>query len=247
MLDSAGLTLLGGLDVPDSGCSCGCEEPYGGTCLVSATLYQNGNCSGGSATVPSGCYDFSNAWRIGGVETGQAEVSSQGECEETVTGTPDAPSFTRAADLCVAATFGAGCATDEVCVPKPDTSLESAACVHQSGEADCPPAFPTKYVYYESFEDDRTCTSAGCSCDPAEGETCEVQVALYDNDSCTDPPSGAYDVDGSCHATGFDYWDMGSAQFVGTIWGGSCPVSGVASVEGNAEPTETQTICCVDP
>jgi len=245
-LAPSGLSLHRGLEASGDGCSCMCESPTGAVCAASAVLWQNGTCTGGSSSVESGCFDFSNTYRIGGVATVNPTLAQPGACAATVAGAPAAASWNRTADFCESPTTGGGCSGGQVCVPRAPAPLDDVACVSREGEHACPASFPDQRVYFSTFDDDRSCTTDACSCGAPAGEVCEVFVALYVNNSCSGTPANTYLLDGTCHATGLGYGDRGSARFIGGVTGGACPAAG-SGVEGDVAPAEPHTVCCVAP
>ncbi len=245
-LTPSGLALHRGLEIADDGCACECQSPTGGVCTVSSVLWQNGTCTGGNAAVQSGCYDFSNTYRIGGVQTSEPVLSKPGSCAATVAGAPSAPSWETTADFCSVPTQGGGCGGGQVCVARAPSPLEDAACVVREGDHACPASFPNQRVYFSAVDDARACTANACSCGAPDGEFCEVFVALYVNNSCSGTPANTYLLDGTCHATGLGYGDRGSARFIGGATGGACAPSG-DGVQGDVAPAEPHTLCCVAP
>jgi hypothetical protein len=211
---------------------------------MSATLWNQAACTGGSNVVTSGCYDFANNFRVSGVATGVSEVTTPGTCTPGVAGVPALPSWGQAADLCFVDEVGGGCDVDEVCAPKPDAPLVPVPCIEQEGSVDCPTSYPDRSVFHEGFSDTRSCASSGCTCGVAAGQVCETQVALYGTDDCSGQAEGAYPLDGTCHPTGFAVGQVHSGRLVGGPAGGSCPMGGSPTISGEATTLNPHTVCC---
>jgi hypothetical protein len=236
------------LNVPDTGCSCGCGEPADGGCAATqSVLWRNAGCGGQNTGVPvNACFYFDSNWVVGAVRTGTTSMTTAGSCVAEVTGSPSAPKWTKAVDMCFTSSSGGGCDPGFVCVPKPPAGLESSPCVQQPGSVPCPGAYPDQKTYFQGFSDDRTCDLSACTCGPASGEVCEAYLALYENNSCTGSAKGLYPLDGTCQNTGFGAYAVSSGAIVGSITGGSCPSSGTG-IAGQVQRTDPQTVCCVAP
>jgi hypothetical protein len=244
-LQPSGTALFKGINAPAGGCSCGCGTASGGQCTGGVTLWQYGNCGGGPAQQPNGCYDIHlNGWTIGGVETTQPYVSTAGTCSAAASGAPQPASWNKTLDLCKVTDVGAGCGAGNVCVPRPAAPFDNLACVEQSGKVDCPAGYPQQTLYWEQFNDNRICSPTGCSCGAAAGQVCDFKVELYTAWKCDNAVVGTYPLDGQCHATGFGNGYIGSTKIVGNIKGGSCEASGAPSITGAVNPTGAHSVCC---
>jgi hypothetical protein len=243
----ADIAMFDGIEAPAGGCTCGCAAPAGGVCQVGATLFQYATCSGGAAQQPNGCYDFSkNGWVIGSVSTLKPTLSTAGVCAASASGSPQAPAWKSAVDLCTVVVAGAGCGDSHMCVPRPPAPLGPAACVQRAGTVDCPDGYPQQRILYDAMQDNRTCAVGSCTCGSATGQVCDVSVSLYKDAGCANH-AGTYKLDGYCHATGFAAGAVGSSRFTGQTTGGACTSGGAASVIGDVTPINARSMCCTSP
>ena len=174
-------------------------------------------------------------------------VDQPGSCAAGVSGALQSPAWADAVDMCMVTNLGGGCPSGWGCAARPHSTLDASPCIEQSGVADCPASYPDRQVYYGDFQDARSCSTTGCSCTAAAGETCEGLVSLYDNDVCSNQPVAQYPLDGTCHAAGFNPGEVKSGQLSSSVSGGSCSASGTPSVVGDVTETSPRTVCCVSP
>jgi hypothetical protein len=231
------------LVAPDTGCDCSCSEPQGGECSVTTSrLWQNPDCGGLYADVSlNTCDDYPSTWAVGSVRTGTFTYTP-GTCSPGSSGTPTEATWMGAVDVCLTKEQGGGCGAGAVCVKKPTTALEPAACVHQAGSVACPAAYPEQNVYHDGFDDGRACSASACSCGAPNG-SCAAVVLLYNNTSCTGAPAGAYPLGGACHNTGFPPGTIRGGFVAVSLTPGTCTPFGSAG-SGAVTPTDPHTVCC---
>ena len=126
------------------------------------------------------------------------------------------------------------CSSGEVCVGSAPEGFESALCVAQEGEHECPAEYPNAQSAFTDVADDRRCTA--CNCEPSAAEfECSSDLELFGAAGCNDlVGNGATD---SCFDTPISF------QFAEPTITGSCTPT-------NTEPTgsiageDPITICC---
>jgi hypothetical protein len=135
-----------------------------------------------------------------------------------------------------------------LCVPTDDPPPDGfSLCIYsyKEGEQDCPPAWPTKHVFYEDFDDSPACTPCTCS-DPMGGE-CSGMVSVYQDTSCSVPVFENFFVTSSAPALCLDQPPgvaLGSKTITGVSFQpGACAPSG-GDPAGDPVPLQPSTFCC---
>jgi|GEM_PF-2549310 len=165
--------LWRGGENPVALCDCNSCSAGGLECDVVLDWGINGHCDV-DAIAESGCLPFSAP------ENGQFTLAFEisppaGDCTPPI---PTGPEFQRRGVAC--SPNGDACGEGGTCVQGP-------ACIWQTGEHECPPAFEQRTVLYESFD------AGALNCDACEcggGETLceEATVSLYGAADCTGEP-----------------------------------------------------------
>lgn len=212
-------------------------------------------CSCGDATVDCGEMSLRYSTACSGVDGAESFVGAD-TCHETdadgptvtplftpIAGTESCPPVADvdipAATMTELVLCGGGfnqetCSSGEVCVGAAPEGFESALCVAQEGEHECPADYPNARSAFTDVADDRRCTACNCEASASEFE-CAAELELFGAAGCEGSlGSGATD---SC----FD--SPVSFQFSEPTITGSCTPT-------NTEPTgsiageDPITICC---
>ena len=139
--------------------------------------------------------------------------------------------------LVCTAKVGTGCGNGEVCLP---VAVHARVCIEHAGDMPCPVMSLTQFVVASSFDDTRSC--APCTCAPSAPGSCEAQLNLFTDTSCsasalTEP------ADGVCRAVS-NPASLQSVDFTLKPGGGGCIASpGMAA--GTETPIGQQTLCCL--
>jgi hypothetical protein len=136
-----------------------------------------------------------------------------------------------------------GCSGSQVCLPRAGGDFVSGVCIMHQGEVACPPgSFTEQHVFYEDFNDERSC--GACACGAAADGTCPATVELYSSDTCT---AGSLLVSvqaGACgNLVGNPEVRGRKLSPLGLATGGTCPPSG-GDATGDASPIDPTTFCC---
>lgn len=96
-------------------------------------------------------------------------------------GVPTWGTFARA---CLGNGFTMACPDPgDYCAPTAEPPPEGfSQCVFQKGDFACPPAYPSKHVFYEGATDLRECSE--CACGAPEGGVCTAKVTVYSGPTC---------------------------------------------------------------
>jgi hypothetical protein len=180
--------------------------------------------------------------KTSGVET----VPDSGSCAPSG-GTPDIEpaEFGQFVRVCEGAELGDTCGSDGTCAPAPITPFEPGLCVYREGERECPSDdYPSRTILYAGLDDQRDCSA--CTCDSPTGATCEAQVELHYNDSCSNlggliDPAGVECEDLSDANSG--YAPRSAKMIVTDVVGGGCDPGG-GEPSGEAVLTGAVTLCC---
>lgn len=115
-----------------------------------------------------------------GMRVGDPPVTSR-SCARSGTATPPAPSIRQAAFCEPASSSRGGCASGNVCVPRPNLPV----CAVASGSRTCPAGYANRETnWYQRYTGSRTCTA--CSCGSPSGGTCTGRVEIGYDGTCTD-------------------------------------------------------------
>jgi hypothetical protein len=233
--EDAGAPVYTAFDAGAHACSCTCaaeaptcfwSDSYQSTCTVHCGLEKlsfaslpgcfgaNGNCS----QYVRAFADFSDG--------GTPCQPDAGEIHEP-------PGWTRTARRCGAPIQKGVCENAaQPCVPEAPST--GAICIAHAGDVPtCPPAYAKREVFYERYEDTRSCTA--CTCGDA-GAPCDV--GWFDDATCA-TRSGT--IDGLCRPR------PSTAQYAKLVRAAqACTANGGAKT-GEAAPRDPITICCRAP
>lgn len=226
--------------------ACECGSIQGVTCSAAQLrCYTATSCSGQFGTVnasTTGCKANASAAYLRCEMFAQPQASG-GSCPATG-GVPTVPApFAFENHACQVADVGAGCESDEVCVPRGAAPYDAPVCIAQDGEASsCPSGWSGLTVTYETFTDDRGCNACGCS---VSGASCNgAFFTVYDLDSCIPGGDGTLPVTGSCEDVAI-YFDngTGSVAYDAPTPDGNCSPQG-GEPNGSIAPGTPTSYCC---
>lgn len=225
-----------GLEFSSASCTCGCDAPTNLGCTANIAYHGTSDCTSLASSTSVGAGSSCGATYTGAVAAVQVSFTASGSCGA---GTPNPPSTTpatwqrqaRACALDSGAQNPAGCAAGKVCAP---LSGESLACVLKTGDQECPAGYPTRRIYFQDVDDQRTC--GNCSCAFA-ADSCTATVSAYQATDCTSlvltaPSPGCYT--GDVHAASAASVQMNNAR---------CDSAG-GTPGGCVLPAEPTTVCC---
>jgi hypothetical protein len=217
--------------VTDPGCGdCECAEAFV-QCEYVVLLYEQSNCLGQAMYemgYGSTCINVSSMVPKVGVG-----VSGSGSCEPSAEPLPVEP--TGVVDACaLTAPADDSCGDGGPCVPAGAAPYDEL-CITQSGEAECPPGYPSRTVVYDDYDDARACS--GCSCGEVSNVDCPTTVKQCGS-GCSN--CGSELPMGSCMDV-----SPGAIQVTTEVASGvTCPPAGSASSDGNVVLQGPRVICC---
>lgn len=220
-------------------CTCGCDEPGSAICSITGDIYTQAGCSGISQTLHVGCNAVSGADSY----QGQVTYDGPGSCQATTepNGVP-ATGWSTAFDLCVADLGGAGCSADEVCTAPLPAGFEPTPCYLVSETVGCEAAFEqVETLGSEEVVDDRQCTTAGCNCAPAVGQSCQGRAGVVTSGLCGRGGIYVGKALGPCEPIGSStelYVEQPTSN------GGYCPSSGSGTASGEVHAADSYSLCC---
>lgn len=241
----SGLTAARWWGEPQGGpalCSCGCMAPSGGQCeITEASAYMTPDCSHASMLFDPACTALVPDSSV----RASAALLSPGSCQRSaaVVSKP-AVTWPLAYDVCEPQAGGGGCGFGQVCAPVPADMVECRW--SQIPMASC---FGTTYTHRHPFSktqasrDDRTCSSQGCVCGQPSGRSCQIEVALSDEEDCSLAyESYVYDNNECLYVP--DSLQTYVAM-TGRPAGGSCTPTGTPTPTGTVNLANEMTLCCV--
>jgi hypothetical protein len=226
-------------------CNCACSAPMNVACSppVMSLFANSPNCDAGmpcptpTKAINPTCTPLPVGGGCGGPHfTISAPMPEGGSCAAS-SGQPSLPpsSWTTEVRLCKFDAGPGGCPEGKVATPVIGLPFEPNYCVTQRTDTQCPPTYPKKRTYYDTYADERACDP--CTCGPPVGVTCGGTVTTGDNNcmggavyavpltTCTNDPKMA-------------------AFFSGGADGGSCAPQ--SHPKGGLTPTTPPTtVCCV--
>ncbi|AUX37279.1 hypothetical protein SOCE836_095010 [Sorangium cellulosum] len=123
---------------------------------------------------------------------------------------------------------------------------EWQACISPEDDGTCPPGFKFRWEFKERIADARTCTP--CSCEAPVGGSCEAELLVYAETSCTTKIiGGGFGVDQNDNrCTDLDPLPIAAMRAVLTRQRpGTCaPTSPVSRVIGDLVSGERRVFCC---
>jgi hypothetical protein len=234
-----------GITAEPASCTCSCGPAVDASCEASATLRfhdTSSTCSNPapqSVTVFSGTcnnlslsYPGSRYWQLEPVET------VGGTCDPSREMVKDDPVFETRFTTCGGAELLGGCAEGNVCAPRPPEDFDTALCIWQQGDHDCPSTYPDKELTFLDINDGRGCQT--CSCGTPVG-LCDSATALLFNLGCTGNIGAILAANNECDQT-----TSGNVNYASLSLGeptAFCSPSN-ASPTGEATGRDPVTLCC---
>lgn len=235
--------LLGNLVAPPATCGCTCKNPVIAICSTATLTRYGGNFCTGTGTVvetlvkgavctPADVPVTSNSVRVSG-------NFISGSCQPQPTVQVPPANWGMLGRACSGASTAGTCAGGEICVPPPPATTK--ACVYHDGDVACPTGYANKQLFYDGFDDTRSCTA--CKCGTATGSCIGAgTVSLHNTADCSDAGT-PYDL-GACApsvpATHAKFND-GPASNI------TCPImAGSGTPTGSALPKTPVTFCCLN-
>ena len=130
-----------------------------------------------------------------------------------------------------------------LCVPTVEPPPGFSQCIYQSGEHECPSAYPDQRVFYNEVSDLPHC--AECACGVPEGGLCSAPLRVYQDAFCTlIATGGTYHLTENCGDIP-EGMNLGSKMVVSapTYEPGTCEPSG-GELTGSLELKGPTTFCC---
>jgi len=238
-----------GFTANPASCTCSCSGfSTGPSCTPETTTLTAGatSCKGTTATLTpsSSCnvQSFTNATALYVELTGSP--TGAGTCQPpTAPPTTAAPTINNQGRACgLTSTSNGSCGGTQLCLPSAPSPF--SMCVEQSGDAMCPPGFPTKHTTGSSLDDTRGCDATGCSC--GANVTCDASVFTFYSDSgCTTAAFGSVTANGTCDLVvknpPVSFNSYAASSSVNTS---SCGATGGAAPTGGVALVDQKTICC---
>lgn len=255
------------LNAPNLCGACQCDAPTGTCSLPAVVTAYAATCATADSSTPATPFDPPAGWD-GGCTTNDSIPAGQ-----LCAGTPCAQSLTIEALTLVETgcapsqlpvpkdapaswmTLGRFCQgwpgqacgnSGFVCTPARPPGGGFRLCIYQKGDNDCPNLGPyqEKHVFYDGFEDTRTCSA--CTCGPVSGSTCSTQVTIFTDDACSTQLVAATVTASasSCHDVPAGS-ALGSKSATAPAYeAGTCQPSGGEPM-GMASPVGPSTFCCI--
>nr|AYM54520.1 hypothetical protein [Racemicystis crocea] len=191
--------------------TCKCAPPTGSCVLPTTMTVSSEACPGDGPTATHTSFDAPADWGGGctsanGIPAGQTcgagpcvksltidpPMVKEADCAVVVEPVPKLSAgeitFKQRARECLGSVSAEATACDgqnAVCVvsaePPPPGFHQ---CIWREGEIsdDCPKPYAERHVFYQRYDDQRTCTP--CACDKPVGSVCTAQIALYEDAAC---------------------------------------------------------------
>lgn len=190
--------LVGEAVIAQGSCSCSCSGTATGVDCGDATVVERPGTTGAdcilcpvagttcnSHAIPSdGVCELipGNVGDLPAVRVFIPGVTNSGTCDEPSVSNDIASFFASDERYCSAEAIAGSCAEAGPCVPKVSDSAFTAMCIFQSGDHECPEAYPAKETRFQNIDDGRNCSA--CSCvGPAIGTSCGGTVHFGMNNS----------------------------------------------------------------
>lgn len=194
-------------DLQDTSCTNGCTcKTQIDECALDVSIFTDNTCSAGevSATIsgpPNGMTSCApvqtpSVANYQGFHSGSIKTTKH--CVAGGSSTRPEPAFGTKTNLCPARRISQTCGdSNQVCTAKPSTA---SLCIALSGNANCPTGYPSRTVYYQSYQ------KGSCSCS-----------------QCASAPSLNCGMNGAACATGS--CDSGVCSFVAGAENAKCDVA----------------------
>ena len=256
---------LGFADLVSTGCGeCSCDAPAGSCELPTTFVASSETCPGDGPGAAHTFFAAPDPWdgsctSQGAIPAGQLCNGvpcvrsltidplgvAESACTPSATVEPKS-SWQTAAVACKGTAMPPCSDPGMLCVPTAEPPPEGfSLCIYREGERDCPPAWPSKHVFYEDYDDSPVCTPCTCS-DPMGGE-CSAVVSVYQDNGCSMPLISYYatssDPAPQCHDV-FAGAALGSKDVSDVSYQpGSCSPGG-GEPAGDPIPLMPSTFCC---
>jgi hypothetical protein len=249
--EGAALNGSAGLLAPAASCDCQCDLPQGARCgspsivfsstpTVCSTACTSANLTPGVCTT----VDMRTLCHLtvtgAGITIPAPPIASTGSCAAlSAVGVPPYSWTTYARACGASASARADCKANSVCIPAPRAPFLTSLCIEQAGDVACPGTdFTTKYLYYGSVDDTRSC--ATCTCGAVTGASCSGSLTQYSSaDGGCDTEQTIYPLPDTCSAL----QQPADLRLSLTATNGSCKPS-TPSATGSATPATPMTFCC---
>jgi len=244
------LVSFDGFEFEPADCGCSCGPALDTECEQSTTLIDYGtaeNCDGPeldtinlvnqqctSATLQAGSY----------MRMEPIELLDAGFCNGTGSTELPTPQFDQRVTACEAelsAAFACDADAGLGCLEQlPQSPLAPQLCIWQEGEHECPAdtQYTEQRVLYDTFADDRSCST--CTCGDVLGACDTSSVTVYDIGGCVIGSQGVAGGEGFCTQVGES--TLGARLSVQEP-SAFCPPMPVEAL-GEATPAEPTTLCC---
>lgn len=232
--------LRNSLSVPSSTCDCTCGTPTG-SCDPDVGVEGFSDSQSCTSSVGGGDIHPPTCFNLGTLSRKIIAPSIESSCASgTVTPYLSTPTWGLNHVAC-APVAGLPCAdSGDSCVPQPASPFSSEICVMRSGSVACPSGFPNRTVYYEDYNDTRSCPSS-CTCTKSGGY-CSVPITGYSGSGCTGSNQSINVTTELCLTNAlYDSFHAGTPT-VGSY--GTCQATD-PSVTGSASASDPITVCCL--
>jgi hypothetical protein len=249
----SGATLNGnaGLAASPASCDCQCDVAQGLRCgsppiVFSPTPTVCSTACASALLTPGACttVDMQTQCHLtvagAGIAIPAPPISSPGSCAVlAAVGVPPYSWATFARACGASASARADCKGSSACIPAPRAPFLTSVCIEQAGDVACPGTdFTTKYLYYGSVDDTRSC--AMCTCGSVTGASCSGKLTQYMSaDGGCGTAQTIYDLPLTCSPL------QQPADLVLSVaaQNGSCKPSPPLAT-GSATPATPMTFCC---
>jgi hypothetical protein len=254
------------LNAPSLCGACQCDSPSGSCALPTMLTAAAATCAGDGPNVKHTPFDAPAGWTgaCTTLDAIQAGVPCPGGfCVQSLTIAPlmlmesgckasmgpiptDGPAtWSTYARACLGVSYPACSNPGEVCTPSAEPPPPGfKQCVYQKGDNECAYPYADKHLFYDGFDDNRTCTP--CTCGAPAGSTCSALVSAYKDGACSSlvtsnlvTSSGPLCV-GVAPGSGLGSKSAGPATYMAGI----CQPDGGQPM-GSADPSGPSTFCCL--
>lgn len=238
------LEAFGDLSVPAGDCDCDCTPPGDAYCDGGSVIYNQADAACNTPTttffVEDGCAEFGGEFfSIRYFEFDASTVQIFGsDCTPSAQETIPPAEHGSIVVVCGGASEEGTCEDGaQVCVPAADSPFQERLCIWQDGDVDCPAgSYTEKEVYYDSFDDERDCST--CTCGPLGGSCDDPAVIMRANAGCGGT-AGNIIGDAMCAQAGIG---ADSAELTASPDPSCAPNGG--DLEGDVTELGPHTICC---
>ena len=232
--------LRNNLSVPASSCDCSCGSPTG-SCSSTIDVETHTDSQSCNSFDGGGTFTAPDCRNVGSYSRNILAPEIVATCASgSVASNLSTPTWGVDRVACGAAA-GLPCAdAADSCVPQPQSPFSNDICVMRSGNVSCPSGFPNRTLYYEDYDETRSCPSS-CTCTQSGGY-CEILVTGYEGSNCI----GADQSTTVTHDRCIPYAQFDSYKVETPTVGsnGFCTPTN-PSVSGSASESDPVTVCCL--